>query len=263
MPTKTKMLDYGNFVYSPQSPMNEQFREYLGNVDRLFGELRKAEADRELSPFSPKLKQCKRALADYISPFKDAFTVKSVERIPAFLHISQFFAEYHPVQKPFSILHCSLDMPLHTVLQFPTHDELSAVNAALDERTPLRWWQDGPMDRPCYLFGQCVWELKPSEVAASEEGCALLFIEALEKDRHKVNRLKTSFSKGSNVPAEEEEYVSKEVRTAVWHRDRGKCAVCGSREQLDFQHIIPLSEGGSNTAENVRLLCERCRSKAL
>ncbi len=52
--------------------------------------------------------------------------------------------------------------------------------------------------------------------------------------------------------------VPQRVRQEVWRRDRGRCASCGSRERLEYDHIIPVSRGGSNTARNVELLCERC-----
>jgi len=53
------------------------------------------------------------------------------------------------------------------------------------------------------------------------------------------------------------------VRREVWRRDEGKCVKCGSREKLEYDHIIPLSKGGSNTARNIELLCQNCnRSKA-
>ena len=58
-------------------------------------------------------------------------------------------------------------------------------------------------------------------------------------------------------------YISTEVRRAVWRRDEGKCVECGSQEKLEYDHIIPVSKGGSNTARNVQLLCEKCnREKA-
>lgn len=53
------------------------------------------------------------------------------------------------------------------------------------------------------------------------------------------------------------------LRHAVWKRDGGRCVVCGSREKLEFDHIIPISQGGSTTERNLELLCEICnRAKA-
>ncbi len=53
-------------------------------------------------------------------------------------------------------------------------------------------------------------------------------------------------------------HISKEVKIAVWRRDQGKCCECGSKEKIEFDHIIPVSKGGSNTERNIQLLCERC-----
>lgn len=52
--------------------------------------------------------------------------------------------------------------------------------------------------------------------------------------------------------------IPSDVRREVWRRDQGKCARCGSRENLEFDHIIPVAKGGSGTARNVELLCEEC-----
>ncbi len=52
------------------------------------------------------------------------------------------------------------------------------------------------------------------------------------------------------------------VRLFVWQRDKGQCVKCGSRELLEFDHVIPVIAGGSNTERNIQLLCESCnRSK--
>lgn len=48
------------------------------------------------------------------------------------------------------------------------------------------------------------------------------------------------------------------VKEEVWARDSGRCAECGAAEDLHYDHEIPLSKGGSNTAQNIRLLCDRC-----
>ena len=52
--------------------------------------------------------------------------------------------------------------------------------------------------------------------------------------------------------------IPEDVKDAVWRRDEGKCTVCGSNENLEFDHIIPHSKGGSNTKRNIQLLCEPC-----
>ena len=62
---------------------------------------------------------------------------------------------------------------------------------------------------------------------------------------------------------EEARHIPAAVKLAVWRRDMGKCCSCGSRERLEYDHIIPVSKGGSNTERNVQLLCEKCnREKA-
>jgi hypothetical protein len=52
--------------------------------------------------------------------------------------------------------------------------------------------------------------------------------------------------------------ISVEVRREVWRRDQGRCTTCGSQDRLEFDHIIPVAIGGSNTVRNVQLLCECC-----
>jgi hypothetical protein len=56
--------------------------------------------------------------------------------------------------------------------------------------------------------------------------------------------------------------IPEKVRIEVWWRDGGKCVRCGSGENLEYDHIIPISDGGSNATRNIELLCEKCyRSK--
>ena len=38
------------------------------------------------------------------------------------------------------------------------------------------------------------------------------------------------------------------------------CAWCGTRDGLTVDHVVPLSRGGSNKPDNLRVLCRRCNS---
>lgn len=55
--------------------------------------------------------------------------------------------------------------------------------------------------------------------------------------------------------------IPMDIATAVWNRDGGKCCFCGSREELEFDHIIPLSKGGATSFRNLQLLCKSCNIK--
>lgn len=56
-----------------------------------------------------------------------------------------------------------------------------------------------------------------------------------------------------------------EIRRQVWARDVGRCQgpYCCEAGMLPLEHAhidhrVPLSEGGSNSVENLRTLCRRC-----
>src|ERR1700733_1957780 len=53
-------------------------------------------------------------------------------------------------------------------------------------------------------------------------------------------------------------YISAATRRLVWRRDGGRWRRCGSAKELHFDHIVPRSLGGSGSASNVELLCQRC-----
>ena len=50
-------------------------------------------------------------------------------------------------------------------------------------------------------------------------------------------------------PASNRVSIPEAVRHEVWRRDEGECVDCGSRERLEFDHIIPLSKGGRTPLE--------------
>jgi hypothetical protein len=57
------------------------------------------------------------------------------------------------------------------------------------------------------------------------------------------------------------EPIPKDIMDMVWNRDGGACVECGSRENLEFDHIIPVSKGGATTYRNLQILCRNCNAK--
>jgi hypothetical protein len=57
-------------------------------------------------------------------------------------------------------------------------------------------------------------------------------------------------------------HIPAHVKRAVWSRDGGRCqypleggGVCGSKFQVEFDHIRPRALGGPSTIENIRCAC--------
>jgi hypothetical protein len=60
------------------------------------------------------------------------------------------------------------------------------------------------------------------------------------------------------LPPRPRRSIPRAVKLAVWHRDSGRCVVCGAQRPLHFDHIVPYSQGGTSVAaENIQLLCAR------
>lgn len=67
------------------------------------------------------------------------------------------------------------------------------------------------------------------------------------------NTAKLSSGKRMSIPFD--------VASAVWNRDGGQCCICGSKTELEFDHIIPISKGGATSFRNLQLLCKNCNIK--
>jgi len=57
------------------------------------------------------------------------------------------------------------------------------------------------------------------------------------------------------------ESIPEDVKMVVWARDGAACVRCGSKQNLHFDHIIPVVKGGASSEENIQLLCQTCNLK--
>ena len=81
----------------------------------------------------------------------------------------------------------------------------------------------------------------------------LVFKFRLELDESRLN-----LEPISEAELEQTRVIPSAVKFEVWKRDKGKCVLCGSSENLHYDHDLPYSKGGSSlTALNIRLLCAR------
>ena len=49
------------------------------------------------------------------------------------------------------------------------------------------------------------------------------------------------------------------IKEFVFERDSGRCVSCQSKKDLNYDHILPYSKGGtSNNPNNIQLLCQKC-----
>lgn len=114
-------------------------------------------------------------------------------------------------------------------------------------------------ERYFYVYKQSAFECE-AHLAEDEVQMIIESMSGLrqERIRNEVERMKALYSGESST----RQPIPEDVQVFVWNRDGGRCVKCGSQTNLEFDHIIPLSKGGNNTARNIQLLCEKCnRSK--
>lgn len=100
-----------------------------------------------------------------------------------------------------------------------------------------------------FLFNGSIWI---SDVSVSSEE----LLDAIAAKSMRAEKRLQRENAGGQQPSDR--HISQAVRIEVWRRDGGKCVRCSSRNRIEFDHIIPVIEGGGSTARNVELLCEAC-----
>jgi 5-methylcytosine-specific restriction endonuclease McrA len=79
-----------------------------------------------------------------------------------------------------------------------------------------------------------------------------------ERQRRAHRTLERAHAALAGERAQERAPIPRTVRLAVFERDGGRCVECGSRFDIQYDHVIPVALGGASTAENLQILCAPC-----
>jgi hypothetical protein len=83
----------------------------------------------------------------------------------------------------------------------------------------------------------------------------------VESVNHTATPARASGTQVISVSSKNPRYVSQAIKHAVWQRDGSRCCHCGSRHNLNLDHIHPVALGGNSSIENLRLLCFSCNQR--
>ncbi|GAA2857769.1 HNH endonuclease signature motif containing protein [Paenarthrobacter ilicis] len=102
------------------------------------------------------------------------------------------------------------------------------------------------------------WE---NEGLRSGEIRALLVVKN-QRRQQQIDRAQATVAMGAQPRgASARRAIPDDVKQYVWTRDEGQCRACGSTGELQYDHVIPISMGGSNNVENLQILCGPCNRR--
>jgi len=143
-----------------------------------------------------------------------------------------------------------------------------SANGGYDVRLSITDEEHGVLRQATALLGHAEPSGDPALVYARALKHYLAHLEKqqLGTSRSASTRPKSGTTPGSHAPGQVNEPrgrgIPKALRRQVWERDGGRCAFvstdghrCEATRRLEFDHVVPIAQGGETTLQNLRLLC--------
>ena len=124
---------------------------------------------------------------------------------------------------------------------------VALVGRSHDNR--VLWWT-----KPARNVDALYWA--PAEMTGEE--VALVIWERSQRETSRLDRIRKRKDRHDDPAPATRECIPADVRDYVWSRDNGACRSCGRTDELQFDHVIPVSKGGATNVANLQVLCGPC-----
>lgn len=126
------------------------------------------------------------------------------------------------------------------------------ASAQIEDPQYLATWRD----RTFWWYDDAFY-WSTADAYTSTDVKALLYARQRQSQRE-LEHAHAVLAASTSPAARKREPIPREVRKAVWERDKGRCVECDTDFDIQYDHIIPFSMGGADTVENLQLLCAKC-----
>ena len=153
-------------------------------------------------------------------------------------------------------------LPISEICRFSGEEQLIPKNP---DSSDLIHPDRAKLQRLWWFCGNLCWVNRPCRSAEDYKFIKLKVEEYVLENQDEYLRLQAKVKRlrelSTNSNSKSRPKISDSVVTYLLARDCGKCVICASEEDLQIDHIIPFSKGGSDEPENLRILCKTCNVK--
>ncbi len=115
-----------------------------------------------------------------------------------------------------------------------------------------------------FFKGKLIWTNRPARNKDDYHLICLRIEEHVFSEDDEILRLKKRVSRIRRIIDKDFQKIKRrqiddDILAFVLQRDKN-CSRCGAEEELQFDHILPVSKGGNDEPENLRILCMTCNS---